>query len=230
MDDALRWKAAQNRQDQYAFVPAEIWAKPEFQDWLTKMKAAGNELAGATFPWVFRVGNGKVFAWAMHAKMWIGSEQRHKDNEFVFGRPDVSCVVLWTPSEVVLIREFRSAGRTTDGMIHELPGGSSKHEQTPVETAVEEVKEETGLDITAERFKAHGFRQFAATLSTFGGHLFSVRLTEDEMAQARADTQAHGVFEDSERTFIEVVSLATLPAAPVDWSTVGMIMSVVQSK
>jgi ADP-ribose pyrophosphatase YjhB (NUDIX family) len=88
-----------------------------------------------------------------------------------------------------------------------LPGGSSfKEGESVTEIAAHELKEETGLDIASERFKLMAGRQLAATLSTHKAVLFTVELTEDEIANV--DQTTHGVVEDTERTHVEVSKLA----------------------
>ena len=424
-------------------VPLHIWKLDSFQSWYRAQVMAGNRLDDAKLLWSFTIPKiGFVFSWVLHVDVWIASEQRSKVNEFVLARSDISTVCLYrwpTPPsdglaslidvEVVLIREFRSPARTQDGMVHELPGGSSfpekalrdltfrdaarppSHphpvnrdlippEQTmvvraqeddvvhyvgasfgsvndvahvagvlgpasqstlgaevessdiserawagilpvrgtsskptlpephpaagiraaggirthrPVEgehfptdhtgercdagsavrrfnslvksttlspaedgganlpcgtrdgvsavsaglrdhgfisgarmgssthpvsddyrqVASDEVHEETGLIISASRFRRVGSRQLVSTLSAHHAHLFAAELTAAEMAQAKslaANQTVNGVEEDSERTYVEVMSLRDiLGSNNVDWSTVGMIMQALDS-
>ncbi len=58
--------------------------------------------------------------------------------------------------------------------------------------------------------------------------LFSVELTEDEVAWlGDQHGTAHGVVEDTERTYVEVTTLGAVRAAPVtDWGMLGMILQV----
>ena len=135
-------------------------------------------------------------------------------------------------TDIVLIREFRSPARSADGFVRELPGGSSfKGGQDPLHVASEEVLEETGLVIEAGRFRALGHRQVAATLSSHHAYLFEAELTPEEMRMAKlaADNdEAHGVDEDSERTYVEVLTFRDILAGnQVDWATVGMITQAV---
>ena len=113
--------------------------------------------------------------------------------------------------------------------------GSSTH---PVsddyrQVASDEVHEETGLIISASRFRRVGSRQLVSTLSAHHAHLFAAELTAAEMAQAKslaANQTVNGVEEDSERTYVEVMSLRDiLGSNNVDWSTVGMIMQALDS-
>src|SRR5262249_11443368 len=134
-------------------VPAEIFRSPAFQGWYTAQRAAGNELRSARVEWVLRTGPKKdwLFLWALLVDVFVRAEGRRKASEVVLGRADASQVVMLhrsknpLDSQVVLVREFRSAARTADGSVHETPGGSSFEGVTdPLPLAVDEVAEETG--------------------------------------------------------------------------------------
>ena len=216
-------------------VSMAIWETTSFQQWYAAQAGAGNQLVAARPEWTLRIGNGLVFFWALRVSIWIADEQRIKDNEVVIGRPDIATVLMYRrgrtldDSLVVLVREFRSPARTTDGYIRELPGGSSlKPTQDPETLAVGEVSEETGLAIESARLRDHGARQVAGTTTSHAAALFSVELTEDEVAWLRAQHRtAHGVIEDTERTYVEVTTLGAIRSAPVtDWGMLGMILQV----
>lgn len=112
-------------------VPIHLWRLPHFQTWLASQKAAGNRLDGARLLWSFRLGSRKdmTFAYALYVDVYIAREDRHKTNEFIIARPDIATIVAYRKREpladtdVVLIREFRSPARTSDGFIREVPGG-----------------------------------------------------------------------------------------------------------
>lgn len=218
-------------------VPLEVWVLPSFQAWLTAQKAAGNRLDGAKVNYTSRVSNGSIFLWILWVDVHIASEDRNKTNEFIVGRSDISAVVLWHPAatladtEVVLVREFRSPARTPDGFIWELPAGSSKDTQAPIQTALEELEEEAGIKLDQSRLKAHPFRQNAGTLSSFGAYVFSAEISAEELADVKSKMGvARGIEEDSERTFIEVEKVGDLLQNPkTDWSTLGMIFNVLAS-
>ncbi|MDB5184287.1 MAG: hypothetical protein JWN38_95 [Candidatus Saccharibacteria bacterium] len=218
-------------------VPLYIWNTASFQQWYAALKAAGNRLDHARLIWSFRVGPERniVFCWALHVDVYITAEDRHKTNEFVLSRPDISTVVMYQrapvleDSAIVLVREFRSPASNTDGYVYETPGGSSfKPGGNPLQLASEEVFEETGFHLDSSRFQLHEARQLAATFSAHQAHLFSVEITDDELAQLRAqEGTPYGVEADTERTFVEVVTLKDiLQQANVDWSMLGMIMRV----
>ena len=214
-------------------VPLPVWHTPSFRRWYTAQRGAGNTLLGARVVWTFRVGpgSGAVFFWALHVRVHVAAEDRVKDNEVVISRPDVSVVALYRPgatldeTTVVLVREFRSPASTPDGNVHELPGGSAPTPATPLAQAAEEVEEEIGLTIAAGRFRAHGSRQVAATMSAHHAHLFSAEITDDELCRLRAARdRPHGVARDSERTWVEIVTYREIRTADlVDWATLGML-------
>lgn len=223
-------------------VPIHIWRLPHFQQWLAAQRAAGNRLDGAKLLWSFRAGKKKdvTFAYAVHVDVYVAQEDRHKTNEFIIGRPDIATVVAYrkrataADTEIVLVREFRSPGRTSDGFVRELPGGSSaKPDEDPFSVAAHEFAEETGFDIDPSRLRRIGARQLAATFSTHVAHVFAVELTEQEIAilkRQKGDDVTHGVVEDTERTYVEVHQLKDLldPASNfVDWSMLGMIVTTV---
>ena len=228
-------------------IPIHLWKKPEFQTWYLNQKGAGNRLDGATVDWSFRIGKNKglVFLYALHVDVWIASENRNKTNEVVIFRPDISAIVAvcrpdpktfvydkrnptgyLMSTEVVLVREFRSPANNDLAMVREVPGGSSfKVGKPPEVTAAEEMFEETGLSVGADRFVPVGVRQIASTLSAHRAHVYAVELTPaDILALKWEDGKPHGNEEDTERTYVEVTTLGELLAAnTVDWANVGMI-------
>lgn len=218
-------------------VPLHIWNLPHFQHWYGAQKTAGNRLDGARVVWTFRVGPNRkfVFFYVLHVNVYIANENRNKTNEVVLARPDIATIVMYRrgtildDSDVVLIREFRSPAATSDGFVREVPGGSSlKPKGDQLEVAAAECGEETGLCIEAGRMRRHEARQMVATLSAHKAHLFSVEITTEELVALRAEHGvAHGVIEDTERTYVEVMKLGDIRRrADVDWSMLGMILSV----
>ncbi|MFV8753097.1 nucleoside 2-deoxyribosyltransferase domain-containing protein [Nannocystaceae bacterium ST9] len=219
-------------------VPLEIWRSPQFQSWYAALRQAGNRLDGARVLWRFLAGPKRdLFSFAVQVDVWVADEARHKRSEYVFARTDVSTIVAFARGaradgmldEVVLVREFRATGNTRDGYVHELPGGSTfEPGQDPLAIAAQELEEETGLRIVAERFRSCGVRQVGATLSSHKSHVFAVELDPDEIAQARASAQArtrHGVG-NSERTYVEVMTIAEmLSDERVDWTSVGAVLA-----
>lgn len=247
-----RLGAGASRSGGERYVPLHIWQTPMFQSWYAALKRVGNRLDEADVRWTFLMPKARtVFSWVLWVKVWVASEGRHKANEWVFARKDISTVVLyqsWVPedlagitgaqlrdvlmaTELALVKEFRSPVRNADGFVYELAGGSSNKDRDPFAVARDEVHEETGLLISKDRFREIGGRQVAATLSAHQAHLFAVELSNSEMDQVRqiaASGETRGVEEDTERTYMEVKTLGEmLDEGLVDWSMVGMVTQTV---
>jgi 8-oxo-dGTP pyrophosphatase MutT (NUDIX family) len=219
-------------------VPLHIWRQPAFQQWYAAQRRAGHRLDGARVSWQFRGGpKRRLFCWALQVKVHIPEEGRHKSGEVLITRPDIASVLAYrrgsrpVDTEVVLVREFRSNAVTSDGYVHELPGGSSPH-PVPDErvVAAHELEEETGVSIAAERFTAHGSRQCFATLLSHRAALFSVELSAEEIAVFKERQGRRFGENDSERTYVEVRTVGEILASTdVDWTHVGMILGVLTS-
>lgn len=216
-------------------VPLFVWRTPAFQAWYAALRAAGNRLDRARLEWVCLGGPDRrwLFLWALRADVHVTAEGRNKKNEVVFGRPDVAAVVMLRRhperlrSEVVLVREFRTAVRNAGGWVLELPSGSSFDDAAPPhEVAAAEMAEETGLHLDAGRLRPLADRQVAATLLSHHARLYAVDLTEEEFAwlvahQGELRGAGHG-----EQTYVQVRSVGELLASDeVDWSTLGMILA-----
>ena len=80
-----------------------------------------------------------------------------------------------------------------------------------------------------ERIKFHQARQLAGTLSSHQSFFYSVELTEEEIEWFKSQKGiVHGKEEDTERTFIEVVTVKDLlKNTDVDWSILGMVFSAI---
>lgn len=216
-------------------VPLQIWRRPEFQRWYARLVAAGHRLDGARALWTFRARRPPhaVVLWALQVDVHVTAEARSKRNEVLLGRSDLSATVLYRrgasllDTEVVLVREFRSAGSSPDGFVHELPGGSSWHDADPRETAAEEVVEECGLAISPAQLREIGARPLAATLCVHHGHAFALELDGAQLDALRAAAHSpRGLIEHSEVTWVEVRTVRELLAGrEVDWSTLGMIFA-----
>lgn len=217
-------------------VPLYIWNTPQFKSWYNAQVLAGNRLDGARALYNFRPGNKSfVFMNVLHVDMYIKSEDRNKNNEFVVSRTDISSVLMYLPNsniketQVVLVREYRSPASTKNGFILELPGGSSTNtSDDALDTAAEEVFEETGMHIDSSRLKYQGARQLAGTLSSHKLHLYSIEITEEELVWFKSqDGIVRGKEEDSERTYVEVHAVNDLLENELtDWTTLGTILSV----
>lgn len=222
------------------FVPLFIWKTPSFQSWYKAQTGAGNKLNHAELLYNFRPRYGKfVFLWILKVAVYVASEDRVKDNEFVLSRPDISSVVLWKKadepmqSQIAIIKEFRSPASTEDGFIREVAGGSSpKPGVDPRETAAEEIHEETGLMIDVDRMKEVSTRQMFGTLSAHKANLYSYQLNDEELKWLESQKDiVHGNIEDTEMTFIEIYTVQELLSNnALDWSNIGMILAVVHGE
>lgn len=221
-------------------VPLFIWRTRQFQSWYRDLLTAGNRLDDAEVLWAFQIpaADNFVFCYALKVKVWVTNEGRHKENEFVVSRSDISSICAWyadprnddiLDAKVVLVREFRSPGRTSDGFVHDLPGGSSfKESEEATNVAANEFSEETGLRLDADRLRKIASRQVCATFGTHKSHLFSVRLSLEEIQQMEAVERSEtsfGVGAESERTYIEVRTVRQiLNQQLVDHACVGMVL------
>ena len=121
-------------------VPLHIWRTVTFQNWYKDLKSAGNVLKKARVQWIWRSyeksksnANDSAerkwfpFLWALHVHIHITSENRDKEHEVILSRNDISAVVLYKrgktveDTQVVLVKEFRSAVSNSDGYVWELP-------------------------------------------------------------------------------------------------------------
>lgn len=224
------------RNDGEVYVPLFIWKTPQFQSWYKNLKIAGNRLDEARLLNHFTIQNKFTFCYMLWVKVWIEKEQRHKENEFVLSRTDISSVVAYYKKDndikVVIVKEFRSPVNNESGYVYELPGGSaSKAGVDPRVNALQELHEETGLQIdNPERFEYVGTKQLAATLSTHVSHVYKVELNDYEyqvLVGAEKSKKVFGEIESSERTYVEIHSLKELKDKFLDYSTLGMIYEAV---
>lgn len=214
-------------------IPLYVWSSPSFQSWYQALRGAGNKLERARVIWTLRFGDDPPILWALDASVYVAAEGRVENTEVVVGRPDVSTVVLWSKAsslretEVALVREYRCAVRTQDGNVRALPGGSSKEHGSPLQTALDELREETGFSFPSSRFVPLNQRQLSASISSFCSDTFAIEVTAAEMVHVKAaQGSVHGVAEDGERTYIEVATVGQLLDQPLtDWSTLGMIFA-----
>jgi ADP-ribose pyrophosphatase YjhB (NUDIX family) len=228
-----------DRQGGECQVPLLIWNHKTFQGWYRRQVEAGNRLDGARVLWTFRVGPTRqmVLAFTLRVNVFVASENRNKKNEFVFGRTDLAAAVLWSRgstlglSRIAMVREFRSPARTSDGMIHELPSGSSKNTEEATRTVIaKEIEEELGLKVNPENLQFFAERQMAGTLSIHTASLFSLQLSNEEMdklATVASEGKSFGVESETERTYVEVRTVENILAdTEIDWATVGMVASI----
>lgn len=222
-------------------VPLFIWRTEQFQSWYTDLLRAGNRLDGAHLHYHLGSSATGVFAYVLGVKVWVESEGRHKSNEVVFARKDVSSIFAWHQHlvtgevKLVLVREFRSTVSNERGFVYELPGGSSiRIDDDPLSDAREELAEEAGLHVTdSKRFQVISRRQLMATFSTHKAVLFAVELTDEELAQLETAQTRGTVFGEpgsSERTHVIVATVKeALTRYPLDYSSLGMIAQAMQA-
>lgn len=217
-------------------VPLHVWNLPHFQRWLQSQKKVGNRLDEARLLWQYPSypSSGGPFIFSLWVNMWVADEKRHKRNEFVLSRPDIVTVVAyktpndsldWAETEVLLVREYRSPARNSDGFIRECPGGSIDTSEEAVFSAVRELMEETGLAVDGSRLKFVGTRQVAGTLSAHTSTVYSLELTDWEFQFLKEQAgKTHGERSDSERTYVELHPLISLFSNhTLDWGTLGQI-------
>ena len=225
------------RKDGERYVPIHIWRTKQFQNWYESIKDAGNILEGAKVEWSFRVGKNKekIFCWIMHVNIYITKEKRNKVNEFILSRTDIVSVVAYKPSsdilstEILLVKEFRSPCSNYSGFVHELPSGSSKDDNKHMgDVVVDELKEETGLDINKSRFNIIKSRQVAATLSTHKACLYSIKLSEEEINKLKDTKREYGQENDTERTYVLVRTLKQILSDNLlDYANLGMVFQAI---
>lgn len=209
-------------------VPLHMWRAQSFRAWYLSQVHAGNSLRGAKVLWTYPPG--KPFMWAMKADIYVAAENRYKSNEVVISRTDIASVLLYRKgatlmdTEIVLVKEFRSPVRNESGFVCELPSGSSKDtESATIEVALKEVEEEVGLRIDSSRIRVGHRKQVVSTFSTHKCSLFYAEVTEEEIAQVKANPEPRGEEGSSERTYPCVLTLGEASGI-LDWSMLGMVL------
>ncbi|CAF1638788.1 unnamed protein product [Adineta ricciae] len=216
------------------YVPLFIWNTHQFQSWYSNLKLAGHRLEKAKVLHHAEFKPPKhIFSYILWVKIWIEKEKRYKENEFVFARKDISTVVAYyrtgNDTKIAIIKEFRSSVNNPDGFVYELPGGSAilPTEIDPLLNAKHELEEEVGLVIDdISRFKYLGRRQLVATLSSHQAELYSIELRKEEYEQlleAEKKMKTFGVNDDTERTYVQLISISQLRDSFLDFSMLGMI-------
>lgn len=217
-------------------VPLSVWRTSSFQRWYSAQTSAGNTLLGARQVWTFSTGprQASLIYWALYVRIYVRAEDRVKANEVVISRPDISVMALYQrgatidDTTIVLVREFRSPASTSDGLVHELPGGSTTAGTSALDDAITETEEETGLTIDARRIRSLGSRQLAATMSAHHAHLFAAEISGEELERLRASPAAPYGVGDAERTWPEITTFGELRESRLaDWATLGMIAQAV---
>ncbi len=219
-------------------ITLAVWRTKELQIWRSNQREAGNRIEAARTLWAFRgnLANDPIWYWAIHTDIFVTEENRYKTNEVVLGRPDISATVMYHRStaeqpstQVVLVREFRTPVSNSAGYVLELPSGSGAYSADPAVVASDECAEETGLRLPVERFRYHGVRQIASTMSCHRGHLFSVALGAGEIDALRGRRERPQGSSTNERTWVEVVDLdRALSDGSLDWGMLGMLWAAIR--
>ena len=211
-------------------IPLHIWNTNSFQSWYQDtILYAGNKLQGVTVEWCFRKGG--FTAWVLKPSIWIESEARTMDWEFVVSRNDISSILLYTrkenflDSEVLLIHEFRAPVRNANGIVTSLPGGSGDVAD-PKLMAVEELEEEVGFVVDPERVQFLMARQDNPTFSTNYTYLYAVEVTSDEMDSLRVDDKTHGVEAEQIKLSVKTIQ-ECLDDSSLSWATLGMLLQAI---
>lgn len=227
------------RTDGEVYIPLFIWNSPQFKSWYSNLQLAGNKLIEAQLKSHIMIKNKFLLSFTLWANVWVESEQRYKDNEFIFSRTDISTIVAYYGEkenvQIVIIKEFRTPVNNKVGMVFELPGGSAaKNGVDPKENAQHEFQEESGILIeNLDRFEFVSTRQLVSTMSTHQAHLYKVKLNEFEYNQIlgySASNNKFGVEEDGEKTYVSIVSLEELKTSLLDYSMLGMIYEAIYLK
>jgi 8-oxo-dGTP pyrophosphatase MutT (NUDIX family) len=225
-----------------AKVPLHVWNNETFSGWYKAQRRAHNRLEDARVLWTYFTGEKRdtLFAWAVQVDIFVAEENRNKKIEFVLGRQDIASVVLFYKSEeetyIIMVREFRSPARTSDGFIVELPGGGV--EGSTLETALKELKEETGFALEEGRLSLVGKKQLAGTFSAHFCSVYAAELTKQEFHQffdrvGEVNGEDMNGGDDEERAYLTINPLSDLihgTSNDVDWATLGMITTAIGKK
>lgn len=114
-----------------------------------------------------------------------------------------------------------------------MPGGSSVTDSVdPLEIIVDEIKEETGLSFDTNRIVFEQDRQLMSTLSSHKCYLYSIAITDEELAEIKKlEGTVNGIEEDSERTYLRIFKLKDiLKNNLLDWSNIGYLLQVIYNK
>lgn len=224
------------RLDGERFIPQEIWVLDQFKSWYKSLKDNGNWICDAKVLNTYRIpSNNKIFAYSLWVNIFIKSENRYKNNEFVFSRPDISSCLLYhkqeniLDSEIIIVSEFRSPVNNTKGLVYELPGGSSvKPGVDPKVRIIEELEEETSFKPNIENIVFEGERQICSTLLTHKNWLYSYQLSDMEFDNLKSkQNQVFGNLEDTERTELHIFKVCDIMKEEyLDWSNLGQILYV----
>lgn len=189
-----------------------------FSNWNVAMTSAGHTIEKIELEHVVFVGEKKYPLFILFKpSISIKDEKRVKSNEIVITRPSTYHTLVWCKSiqsegqdRILLIKEFRSTAQNTKGFVYELPAGSAKSDfESERRTAVEELKEETGLTVNMNDLIFKGTSQQAPTVVAQQSTLYCVRISEQEMDNIvkETDGKTFGVVADTEVTHVCVTKV-----------------------
>jgi 8-oxo-dGTP pyrophosphatase MutT (NUDIX family) len=221
------------RRDGERFIPQFIWKTPQFNSWYKSHQKLGNWISDARL----LISHGTydfIFAYTLWVNIFIKSENRFKNNEFIISRTDIaSCVIFkraeqLVDTEIILVSEFRTPVNNESGVVLELPGGSSNNNVSMTETVLSEIKEETGFNADPQRLTFHNSAQTYATMLTHHSHLYSYELDDIEYnIISMNNNKTFGNIEETEYTTVKIMKLGEiLNNNNIDWTTIGQILTV----
>lgn len=212
-------------------IPLFLWVHPPFQKWLRSQNAAGNRVEEVNIKQAFFIA-GKLFASVLHVSVWVDREQRYKSNEHIATRYDMSAVVPFVNVDgewsVLMVSEFRSPVRNTDNMVIEVPSGSSFNpKKNPLQIALAEVKEETGISVAEQELVKVGEFQPASTQSVHTVSVYGCELDYDRVAEHIGVTT--GNVNETEQTTTRLVKLQDIMAGAVPGIDLSMTCIIVRA-
>lgn len=212
-------------------VPLNVWRTDIFKNWYNDLLLANNKLLDFKLNEVVYEKGENIFYFSAKVNVYIENEKREKSNESIFGRIELSSVVMYYKEKkdinIIIVKEFRSPVSNNTGYVYDLPGGSS-HDKTKSALTVitEEIYEETGLKVLTNRLKFVSKRQLNGSTIMHKNNIFSLELTKeefDEFKNKKGKISSYDGGKSGEVNIIEIVKLKELHKYPVDTNTVGAI-------
>lgn len=185
----------------------------------------------------------KPFLNISRVRMKIENENRIKSNEIIISRPDINVIVPIYYNKkknikLLLVNEFRVNVLNEKNYVKECPSGSSNTKRVGLDSAIEEMKEETGLEIAKERCIYVDSKQSFATLLTHKTHIWYVQLTKEEYKNIKKSIKEKKIFgidaEDNntensgEKIHLSIVENKNIYKENIDLNTLGIINSAIQ--
>lgn len=214
-------------------IPLFIYKMTECQEWLKSNYSQGNYLTDFRVKHVFNIPTKNILLyWFAETTFYLAKEKRLK-SEFVHTRRGIcSCVIHTSPTdildaEIILVKEYRNTCSNEINYVLDLPGGGGDTLEKKEKIIIEEVLEETGVQLNPEQIKLIDIRQVSSTYSLHSNELFSYKISDEQMQEIKAATQGkvYGVGEDTEQTYVHIMSLREIMENKnIDWATLGLIV------